>query len=169
MKAKISLLLTVLYFPVLLFAQKDTSSIILNEVIISTERLEQNILKIPASITVLNKSSIKNEALSSIDDVLKNTMGINIFRPLGMYGQSKVSMRGLGGNEQGRVLVLQDGVPINSSDLGGVNWNRISPLSVSKIGSDDFSYTVADEENTIFFTSYKSITSSKDNVLLMLF
>ncbi|MCD4792377.1 MAG: TonB-dependent receptor [Bacteroidales bacterium] len=127
-------LLTVLsVFPVLLFAQKDSSSIKLSEVIISAGRVEQKIKHLPASVSILNKDEINRASANSVDDLLKTTAGINIIRPFGMFGGSKVSMRGFGGNEQGRILVLQDGVPINKSDLGGVNWNRINPLSVNKI------------------------------------
>ena len=127
-------MLTVLsVFPAFLFAQKDTSSIKLNEVIISAGRVELTYKQLPASISVLSKEDINTKSLNSIDDVLKTTVGINVIRPLGLYGKSNVSMRGIGGSEQGRILVLQDGVPINKSDLGGVNWNRISPLSVTRI------------------------------------
>ena len=83
-------MLTVLtVFPACLFAQKDTSSIKLNEVIISAGRVEQTIKQLPVSISVLSKEDINTKSLNSIDDVLKTTVGINVVRPLGIYGKSK--------------------------------------------------------------------------------
>jgi iron complex outermembrane receptor protein len=42
-------------------------------------------------------------------------------------------MRGLSGNEQARVLVMIDGVPVNKSDGGSVNWNLLDPAMVERI------------------------------------
>jgi iron complex outermembrane recepter protein len=42
-------------------------------------------------------------------------------------------MRGLSGNEQARVLVMIDGVPVNKSDGGSVNWNLLDPAIVERI------------------------------------
>ncbi len=44
-----------------------------------------------------------------------------------------VTLRGVSGDEQGRTLVLMNGVPMNTSDEGGVNWNRLNPYSIGKI------------------------------------
>jgi iron complex outermembrane receptor protein len=44
-----------------------------------------------------------------------------------------VTLRGLSGNEQSRTVVLMNGVPINTSDEGGVNWNRINQTDVERI------------------------------------
>ena len=46
---------------------------------------------------------------------------------------AKVSIRGLAGDEQGRTLVLFDGIPINTSDEGSVNWNSIHIDNVQRI------------------------------------
>ena len=42
-------------------------------------------------------------------------------------------MRGHNTNEQARVLILVDGVPVNKTDGGSVNWNMIGPDEISKI------------------------------------
>jgi iron complex outermembrane receptor protein len=44
-----------------------------------------------------------------------------------------LTLRGLSGDEQGRTLVLMNGVPINTSDEGGVNWNRINHNDIERI------------------------------------
>jgi iron complex outermembrane receptor protein len=60
--------------------------------------------------------------------------GLRIDRSFGIFStKATVSMRGLSGKEQARVLVLIDGVPINKSDGGTVDWNMINPEIVQKI------------------------------------
>jgi outer membrane receptor protein involved in Fe transport len=44
-----------------------------------------------------------------------------------------VNIRGITSSEQGRVLALVDGLPINKTDGGSVNWNRISANEVDRI------------------------------------
>jgi iron complex outermembrane recepter protein len=44
-----------------------------------------------------------------------------------------VTLRGISGDEQGRTLVLVDGVPVNKGDTGGVNWSRFNPDDIERI------------------------------------
>lgn len=60
--------------------------------------------------------------------------GVNTTRSNGIVDMhTNVSIRGLSGDEQGRTLVLFDGVPINTSDEGSVNWNSIHMDNVQRI------------------------------------
>jgi len=125
-------------------AQKDTIPLSLKEVVVSANRVTQNLNKVSSTVFTLSPKDIKKKVVYSADDALSNMMGISVFRPIGIFGTAKVSLRGISGMEQARILVLQDGVPINGSDLGTVNWNRINPLSLSKIeiikGANSSSY-----------------------------
>ena len=42
-------------------------------------------------------------------------------------------MRGLPANDQSRTLVMLDGVPLNKSDEGSVNWNMINKNNIEQI------------------------------------
>ena len=76
----------------------------------------------------------EGDPLLSVDDLLSIISGINTTRSGGIAEmQSQVSIRGLAGNEQGRTLVLLDGVPVNTSDDGSVNWNSLSLLPLQRI------------------------------------
>jgi iron complex outermembrane receptor protein len=115
-----------IFISLLLAGQNDSLTNNLNEVIITANRLGQNPSDIHASVDYINNDILNASAMNSVDDMLIQFAGIHVVRPLGMYAKSNVSIRGFGANEQGRVLILQDGVPVNSSDLGEVNWNRFS-------------------------------------------
>ena len=119
-------------FSVTIFSQIDTATVKLQEVLIETESPDNQADKNAASVFILKKEDIDEIPVFSFDDVFVNAPGVFVLRPFGIFGSSTVGVRGFGTNEQSRVLVLLDGIPINKSDLGGVNWNRIMPLSIQK-------------------------------------
>ncbi len=129
---KCAVLFFFISFSVTLHSQIDTTTVKLREVIIETERLDNQANKNPASVFILKKDDIDETPVFSFDDVFVNAPGVFVSRPFGIFGSSTVGVRGFGTNEQGRVLVLLDGIPINKSDLGGVNWNRITPSDIQK-------------------------------------
>lgn len=111
---------------------KDT--IALDEIVVTATKTSRNLKDIPARISVISSGIIENTPLLQVDDILRFTPGINVNRSTGIYSQRPmVTLRGLSGNEQSRTLVLMNGVPINTSDEGGVNWNRINPYDIDRI------------------------------------
>lgn len=105
-----------------------------DEVVITASRSTDEIKKIPARITVISRKEIEASPYNKIEDVLKYAAGINVMSPGGMYSMRPVvTLRGLGGDEQGRTLILVDGVPVNKGDTGGVNWARLNPDDIERI------------------------------------
>lgn len=103
-------------------------------VVITATRSERNIDDIPARIEVINRKEIEQIPAQKLDDILQYTAGINVSRSGGIFTMRPVvTLRGLSGDEQGRTLVLIDGVPINKGDTGGANWNRINKDDIEKI------------------------------------
>jgi len=102
--------------------------------VVTATREEQDLMRIPQKTTVIDSMLLHALPLQSIDDALIYSSGVMIDRPLGIFAaKSVVTMRGLSGNEQGRTLVLMDGIPINKSDGGTVNYNLIDPLLTERI------------------------------------
>jgi len=109
-------------------------AIALDELVITATRTENLILNTPVRVNLISPKMLKSVPMENIDEVLKYAPGINYSRPFGIYStKGIVAMRGMSGKEQGRVLVLIDGVPINKSDGGTVDWNMIDLNSVQKI------------------------------------
>jgi len=105
-----------------------------NPVVISATRNQQAINTIPARIQNVNKTQITFIASPSLDASLSYIPGVNVNRTLGIFAnKSIVSMRGLSGKDQSRTLVMIDGVPINKTDGGSVNWNLFSKDYVENI------------------------------------
>jgi iron complex outermembrane recepter protein len=104
------------------------------EVVVTASRSETSIRSVPARVNIISRSVIATVPALSADELLLMTPGLNISRSFGIFShRSSVTMRGLSGNEQGRVLVMINGVPVNKSDGGSVNWNLMNPDMIERI------------------------------------
>ena len=93
--------------------------------------------RIPATPTSEYAVGRRELALSgslTIDDVLRQAPGFNLFRRSGSLTANPtsqgVSLRGVGANGASRALVMYDGVPLNSPFGGWVYWNRVPRVSI---------------------------------------
>ena len=103
-------------------------------VIVTANRGTSRIADVPARVTLISSAAIESRPVSTVDEMLSTVPGLNVSRSFGIFShKSSVTMRGLSGNEQARVLVMIDGVPVNKSDGGSVNWNLIDPAIVERI------------------------------------
>jgi iron complex outermembrane recepter protein len=105
---------------------------ILEKITVTATRGRRGIYDVPIRTDVVNKMNIDNMPSLSADDILKSVPGILISRGASIFGSSTVSLRGMG-NEAGRTLVMVDGVPVNKSDGGSVNWNAIDNEQVNQV------------------------------------
>ncbi|MEI6059154.1 MAG: TonB-dependent receptor [Bacteroidota bacterium] len=110
------------------------ASIPMDEIVITATRTDNRILNAPVRVNLISPKMLNSMPMQNIDEALKYAPGINYSRPFGIFStKGIVTMRGMSGKEQGRVLVLMDGIPINKSDGGTVDWNMIDMNSVDKI------------------------------------
>ena len=110
------------------------TAINIDEFVITATRTDNRVLNTPVRVNLISPKMLNSIPMQNIDEVLKYAPGINYSRPFGIFStKGIVTMRGMSGKEQGRVLVLVDGVPINKSDGGTVDWNMIDINSVQKI------------------------------------
>ena len=106
--------------------------IILPEIFITATRTSAYLKDLPGSNRVISSSMIKELPVNNVDELLISQAGIGGDRDKGIFSKNaSLTMRGLNGSY--RVLVLVDGVPINKSDGGSINWNRISPAFIDRI------------------------------------
>jgi outer membrane receptor protein involved in Fe transport len=115
-------------------ADTVSSSLDLDEVVISATKTENYVRDVPTRISVVNTFQVRALPVQFTDEYLQYLPSVNVSRPFGIFSsKSTVTMRGLDGKEQGRVLVLIDGVPINKADGGSVNWNLINTGDIARI------------------------------------
>ena len=88
---------------------------------------EQCVLDIPADVVRIDREAIDNTAVVSVPDLLRTEANV-LFRSFnGKGNQGEVSLRGFGEGSGLRVLVLVDGIKVNRSDMGNIEW-QLLPL-----------------------------------------
>lgn len=136
-KSRISIIIVwLLAFIVCKGQQSDSvsSSYILDEVVVTATKTETEIRDIPARINLLTGYQVKALPVQYTDEYLQYLPNVYVSRPFGIFSsKSTVTMRGLDGKEQGRTLVLLDGVPVNKADGGSVNWNLLTSGDIARI------------------------------------
>lgn len=103
-------------------------------IVVTATKTKNRIEDVPVRVELISPKQIESNPTNTIDDVLKTTSGVYVDRAEGIFSHGAiVSMRGVGGSEQSRVLVMVDGIPVNKLDGGSVNWNRINSSEVKNI------------------------------------
>ena len=137
-RRKQTLILLFVLNHLVVYAQRSVepvdTSFTISEVIVSGYGNSVPISKTPGNVGVLPSYIISKLPTQSIDEMIGVLPGVSTNRTSGVSQMvTTVSLRGLAGDEQGRTLVLMDGVPINTSDNGTVNWNAIHPDNVARV------------------------------------
>ncbi|MEO0083728.1 MAG: TonB-dependent receptor plug domain-containing protein [candidate division WOR-3 bacterium] len=103
-------------------------------VFVTASRLENNMMNLPVSISLIDKQSIKHNSIGDIASVLTKDNSVFMRNYALINGASQISI--LGSTSQ-QVLVLLDGLPINSPslgtpDLGLIPVNRLRRIEIVK-------------------------------------
>ncbi len=104
----------------------------MEELFVTATRTPQKPAEIPARIATIPSKEVMEMPANNTDEVLQLVPGIKFDRDFGIFSKnSSVTMRGLNGSY--RTLILLDGVPLNKTDGGGINWNRLIPDNIERI------------------------------------
>ncbi len=114
--------------------QSDTLHRVLDEIEVTATKNVRALSEVPGRVGVISSEELSLTPAATMADALRNVSGVNTSNSLGFFTmRPSVTVRGLSGDEQSRTLVLVDGVPINNTDTGGVNWNSISTANVKQV------------------------------------
>ena len=114
--------------------QSDTLYRVLEEIEVTATKNVRALSEVPGRVGVISSEELSLTPAATMADAMRNVSGVNTSSSLGFYTmRPSVTVRGLSGEEQSRTLVLVDGVPINNTDSGGVNWNSISTANVKQV------------------------------------
>ncbi|MBN1907388.1 MAG: TonB-dependent receptor [Deltaproteobacteria bacterium] len=120
----------------MIFADNNTdTSVEMEKTVVTATRSETPISDLPVSVTVITSDQIEAMPVTTVDDVLNKAVGVQIRRNKGLANTTShttIYMRGTG--DSSRVLVLKDGVPLNSAYGGTVStFNTISLEDIDRI------------------------------------
>jgi iron complex outermembrane receptor protein len=118
-----------LYFKIFL---KDTS-ITSKEIQVRAFR-DKSLLEQSNRISIIKAADIQALPAQSMNEIIDYTPGVSMSNTTGIFASGAVvTMRGLPANDQSRTLVILDGIPLNISDEGSVNWNMINKDNIDHI------------------------------------
>jgi len=123
MRSTLLFLLCFIHFS--LAAQQDTTSKYLQEVVISSSRIGEQVLYSPVSIIKLGKPFFQNSAQVSFFDALENVQGIQLITP--SLGFKVINARGFANTTNVRFSQLVDGVDMQSPHIGAAIGNALGP------------------------------------------
>jgi len=106
----------------------DASS--LDEVVVTATRMPQSLEKTIADTTVFNEQEIRNSAAPDVPTLLRSLAGVEVVQSGGLGNISSTFMRG---TNSSHVLVLLDGVRINSATTGTTALEHIMLDSIERI------------------------------------
>ena len=110
----------------------SSSLVAMEKVIITATRTERKIEDLPGQNEVIEKEEIEELPSSNTDNLLQSIANVNVNRSWGIFSKNaSVTMRGLDA-AQG-VLILYNGVPMNKTAGGSINWHMISPDQIERI------------------------------------
>ena len=107
----------------------NETPISLNPIIVTADKRAQSLQDSPNSISVLLLSEIKSRNNLRLDEALEMVPGI-------YFMKEDISIRGSTGyrsNSANRVLVMVDGIPVMTSDIGGINWDVLPILDIDRV------------------------------------
>jgi len=107
-------------------AQASSEPAEIDEVVVTATRINSPILESPSTITVITPQDLATPGTTDVSSVLERTSGV-IINDYGPVGSSKsISLRG---STSDQVLVLLDGVRLNSSRISQVDLSSI-PMDI---------------------------------------
>jgi outer membrane receptor for ferrienterochelin and colicins len=109
--------------------EMNQSTISLNPVIVTADRRPRPLDESSMSVTVLGEAEISARTNLRLDEALEMIPGV-------YFMEDDINIRGATGyraNTGNRVLLLLDGVPLITSDTGGINWDIIPLHEVERV------------------------------------
>ncbi|HVB98484.1 MAG TPA: TonB-dependent receptor [Candidatus Dormibacteraeota bacterium] len=110
------------------------------QIVVTATRTMTRLSDTPTSVILLSRRDLQSTPNLMLDDALRQIPGFSTFRRSSSRTANPttegVSLRGLGASGSSRVLVLENGIPLNDPFGGWVYWDRIPSESISSVEVD---------------------------------
>ena len=108
----------------------EETVIALNPIVVTAAKHPQSLSTSHQVVAVIHRSSIARRQSRDLEEALFTVSGVH-------FNEQNISIRGSSGfsvyNVGSRVLLMIDGVPYLTSDLGAINWETLPLLDVDRI------------------------------------
>ena len=102
----------------------------LDQIVVTPSRMAQALKNVVGDVTVIDQETLQKAGQSSVAEILQRQPGVEIYTEGGPQTVSGIYLRGT--NPQ-HTRVMIDGMRINSSTSGSVNWQAIDPALIERI------------------------------------
>lgn len=110
-------------------AEADLSAAMMDEVVVTATRMAEPLSKASASVAVVTAEEIAARGATRLDEVLQDVVGLHVVSSGPAGSLSSASIRG---SEASQVLVLIDGVRLNSPQHGQFDLSQL-PVALNQI------------------------------------
>jgi vitamin B12 transporter len=110
-------------------ASAEETAVKLNEVVVTATKTEQDVEDMTQSVTVITADDIQKSNATSAAEIIERTTGVQINDPGPNGAVTGISIRG---STSTQVLVLLDGIRLNSAGTGGFDMSDL-PVPLEKI------------------------------------
>ena len=114
-------------------AALDQSHFELDEIVVTAAKVEEPVKQTPRNVTVITAEDIAESPSNNIVDLMSREVGISVRSLQGTDRQAVIDIRGMGATAGSNVVVLVDGVKLNSPDLSGPDLSSISLNQIERI------------------------------------
>jgi len=90
-------------------AEPESSSELMDQIVVVAHKDERSIREIAANVTVLSRADLNNQLATSVSDVFRYVPGVDYEGAGTRFGTEGINIRGIGGN---RVAIQVDGIPL---------------------------------------------------------
>jgi outer membrane cobalamin receptor len=113
--------------------QQDRPRFELGEIVVTAEKDEEPIGRIPRNVTVITADDIAQAPSNNLTDLLARESGVHLRSLFGHDKRAGVDIRGMGDTFVSNVIVMVDGFRMNSPDLAGANLAAIALDQIERI------------------------------------
>ncbi len=111
-------------------AEMPPAEMTMDTMVVSPTRSEQPISAVPSAITVITGEDLERKQVPSVAEALREVPGLEVNEGGSRGGNVSVLMRGADADQ---VLVLIDGVRVNSTTLGSFDFAGLTPENIERI------------------------------------
>ncbi|MBC8554077.1 MAG: TonB-dependent receptor [Candidatus Brocadiales bacterium] len=100
------------------------------EIMVTATRTETPVSQLPDSVTIVSRAQIDQQKATTIFEALRSVPGLNIQKSGSIGRQSEMTIRG---SSTSQVLVMIDGVQVNSPTTGTFNFANLTTDNIERI------------------------------------
>ena len=113
--------------------QGDSPRFEMDEVVVTATRQEDQIRKIPKNVTVITSDDIEQASSNNVVDLLAREANLNLRSYFGSDKKAGIDIRGMGDTFTSNVIVMVDGIRLNSPDLAGADLSTVPLNQIERI------------------------------------